>query len=349
MDGARLLSWGPMRSVTITDVARGAGVSMKTVSRVLNAEPHVREEVREKVLRIARELRYRPKVSARSLAGARSYQVGFVLSSVSPYAMHAQLGALGACHEHGFHLVVEPIDLASPELALDMEALGNSLAIDGIILLPPACDSPVVLGALDEAGISYVRIAPATARAQGASIEVDDEGAARIITDHLLALGHRRIGMIQGPPGHAASARRLAGFRKALAAGGLEPDPALLQQGAFLYASGLEAAERLLALPEPPTAIFASNDEMALGVIAKAQSQGMNVPRDLSVAGFDDIASASMIWPGLTTMRQPMADMAAAAAQIIIAGAGKAAPESADVRRRFDCELVIRGSTAPPR
>ena len=338
-----------MSSVTITDVARGAGVSMKTVSRVLNAEPHVREEVREKVLRIARELRYRPKVSARSLAGARSYQVGFVLSSVSPYAMHAQLGALRACHERGFHLVVEPIDLASADLPSDMDALSNSLAIDGIILLPPVCDSPVVLGALDDAGISYVRIAPATARAQGASIEVDDEDAARIVTDHLLDLGHRRIGMIQGPPAHAASARRLAGFRRALGARGLEPDPALLQGGAFLYQSGLEATERLLALPEPPTAIFACNDEMALGVIAKAQSQGLSIPGDLSVAGFDDIASASMIWPGLTTMRQPMADMAAVAAEIIIAGAAKSPPDGPDVRRRFDCELVVRGSTAPPR
>ena len=338
-----------MSSVTITDVARLAGVSMKTVSRVLNAEPHVREAVREKVLRIAGELRYRPKVSARSLAGARSYQVGFVLSSVSPYAIQAQLGALRACHERGFHLVVEPIDLASADLASDMQALTNGLAMDGIILLPPVCDSPVVLDALDGAGIPYVRIAPATARHQGASIEVEDEGAARIITEHLLDLGHRRIGMIKGPPGHAASARRLAGFQKALAARGIEPDPRLLQEGAFLYKSGLEAAERLLTLPEPPTAIFASNDEMALGVIAKAQSQGLSIPRDLSVAGFDDIASASMIWPGLTTMRQPMADMAAAAAEIIISGAGRSARDSPDVPRRFDCELVVRGSTAPPR
>ncbi len=344
-----LLSWGSMASVTITDVARRAGVSMKTVSRVLNAEPHVRQEVREKVLRIARELRYRPKVSARSLAGARSYQVGFVLSYVSPYVLHAQLGALRACREHGFHLVVEQIESASPDLASEMEALANGLAVDGIILLPTVCDNYVVLDALDDAGIPYVRVAPATARERSASIEVDDEGAARIITDHLLDLGHRRIALIQGPPGHIASVRRLEGFRKALAARGLEPDPALLQEGAFFYRSGLEAADRLLALPEPPTAIFATNDEMALGVLAKAQSKGLSIPRDISIAGFDDITSASMVWPGLTTMRQPMADMAAAAAEIIISGAGKTPPEERAEPRRFDCELVVRGSTAPPR
>jgi LacI family transcriptional regulator len=337
-----------MASVTITDVARRAGVSMKTVSRVMNAEPHVREEVRDKVLRIARELRYRPKTAARSLAGSRSYQVGFVLNFISPYAIHAQLGALRACHERGFHLVVEPLDLSSDDLPADMQALVDGLAIDGLILLPPVCDSPVVLDALDAASIPYVRIAPATARAAGANVEVDDEGAARIITDHLLDLGHRRIGMIQGPPNHAASVRRLEGFRAAFRARGLEPEAALIQPGTFVYGSGLEAAERLLALPEPPTAIFASNDEMALAVMAKAQSLGRRIPQDLSVVGFDDIASARMIWPALTTMRQPMADMAAAAAEIIIAGSGKSQAQPVEARR-FDCELVVRESTAPPR
>jgi LacI family transcriptional regulator len=338
-----------MASVTITDVARRAGVSMKTVSRVMNAEPHVREEVREKVLRVARELRYRPKVSARSLAGSRSYQVGFVLSYPSAYFMYAQLGALKACHGRGFHLVVEPIDLASPDLASDMEALTNGLAVDGIILLPPTCDNLVVLDALDLAGIPYVRVAPATARGRGAVIEVDDEGAARTITDHLLDLGHRRIGLVQGPAGHIASVRRLEGFKKALAARGLQPEPDLVQQGAFIYRSGLEAAEKLLSLPEPPTAIFASNDEMALAVMAKAQSRGMVIPRDLSVVGFDDIATAGMVWPGLTTMSQPMAHMGAAAASIIISGAGRTTAESETVPPKFACELMVRGSTAPPR
>ena len=337
-----------MASVTITDVARQAGVSMKTVSRVMNAEPHVRDEVRQTVLRVARELHYRPKAAARSLAGARSYQVGFVLNQVSPYAMHAQLGALRACHQRGFHLVVEPLDLASLDLPSDTEALANSLAVDGMILLPPVCDNQIVLNALDGAAVAYVRIAPATAQERGPCIEVEDEGAARILTDHLLDLGHRRIGFVRGPPGHAASARRLNGFGKALAARGLQADPALIQDGLFHYQSGLDAAERLLELQGPPTAIFASNDEMALGVMAKAQSLGLRIPQDLSVAGFDDIASAGMIWPGLTTMRQPMADMAAAAAEIIISAAGKPAPLAAAPPRRFDCELVVRGSTAPP-
>jgi LacI family transcriptional regulator len=331
-----------MASVTITDVARRAGVSMKTVSRVMNAEPHVREQVRERVIRAARELSYRPKVSARSLAGARSYQLGFLLHQVSPYAMHAELGALRACREAGYHLMVETLDLGSKELASDMDALVNSLSVDGMILLPPVSDNAVVLGAFEAAGVPVVRVAPATQR-HGLQIEVQDEAAARAMTEHLLDLGHRRIAMIQGPVAHAASSRRLAGYKKALAARGIEADPELIQPGRFLFESGQEAAEKLLGLKSPPTAIFAGNDSSALGVMAKAQELGLKIPGDLSVAGFDDIASASMVWPGLTTMRQPMADMGAAAAEAIIALAAKS-----EVQRRppFACELVVRGSTA---
>ena len=337
-----------MASVTITDVARQAGVSMKTVSRVMNAEPHVREQVREKVLRAARELRYRPKVSARSLAGARSYQLGFLLHQVSPYAMHAALGALRACRAAGYHLIVETIDLQALELVSDMDALVNSLSVDGMILLAPVCDNAIVLDALEAAAIPAVRIAPATRRPQTAQIDVQDEAAARTITDHLLDLGHRRIAMVQGPAGHAASRSRLEGFRKALAARGLEAQPELLPQGLFTFESGRDAAVGLLALRSPPTAVFAANDLTALGVMAKAQELGLSIPGDLSVAGFDDIASASMVWPGLTTMRQPMADMAAAAAETVITAAGKD-PARQNVRPPFACELVVRGSTAPPR
>ena len=337
-----------MASVTITDVARRAGVSMKTVSRVMNAEPHVREAVRDKVLGAARELRYRPKVSARSLAGARSYQLGFLLHLVSPYAIYAQLGALRACRAAGYHLVVEAIELAALELTSDMEALVNGLSVDGLILLAPVCDNQIVLKTLDAAAIPHVRISPATVHEHGWSIEPEDAIAARAMTEHLLGLGHRRIALIQGPRNHAASARRLDGFRQALAAQGLRPEPDLVQDGLFTFASGQEAAARLLALPHRPSAIFASNDLMAFGVMAKAHELGLRIPEDLSVAGFDDIATASMVWPPLTTMRQPMADMAAAAAESLIAAAGKGAVEPQGRGRTFACELVIRGSTAPP-
>ena len=337
-----------MASVTITDVARRAGVSMKTVSRVMNAEPHVREEVREKVLSVARELHYRPKVSARSLAGARSYQLGFLLHQVSPYAIYAQLGALRACRAFGYHLVVESIDLAALDLTSDMEALVNGLSIDGLVLLPPVCDNQIVLKSLDAAAIPYVRISPATVHEHSPRIDPEDAAAARAMTEHLLGLGHRRIALIQGPRNHAATARRLEGFGQAMAAQGLRPEPDLVQEGLFTFDSGRDAAASLLAMAHPPTAIFASNDVMAFGVMAKAHELGLRIPEDLSVAGFDDIATAGMVWPPLTTMRQPMADMAAAAAESLITNAGKGAAEPLERARSYACELIVRASTAPP-
>jgi LacI family transcriptional regulator len=338
-----------MTSITITDVARRAGVSMKTVSRVLNREPHVREEVRERVHRAAKELRYRPKVSARSLAGSKSYLVGYLLHQVNPYAANSQLGALTACREAGYHLLVESVDLASPTLKEEMQTLTSAMLVDGMILLPPISESQVVMDVLDEAGVAYVRISPATGNERSFYVEVDDEGAASVMTRHLLELGHRRIAFVGGPAGHAASTRRLAGFRAAMSERGINVRPELIETGQFSFESGDEAAARLLALDEPPTAVFASNDLTALGVMARARALGVVLPDQLSVAGFDDIQAAGMVWPPLTTMRQPMAEMAALAAEAIIARAGKDAAVYEPDHRTLRCELMVRGSTAPPR
>lgn len=334
-------------AATITDVARRAGVSMKTVSRVLNAEPHVRDEVRQKVLSAAEELRYRPNMSARSLAGARSYVIGFLLSVFSPYMVQAQLGALKACRERGYHLLTETVDLAS-DVDLEIDQLSRAVSVDGVILLPPLVDSARLLDALDKAGVPYVRISPASDHGRGLYVEVDDEAAGRVMTEHLLGLGHRRIGFICGADGHGASAKRLKGYRDAMEQAGVPVEPGLIQPGAFTYETGLQAARTLLALEQRPTAVFASNDLMACAVLARAHELGLHLPDDLSVAGFDDIPSASMVWPTLTTMRQPVVDMAAAATELIIGrgGPGAAADEP---RAAFSCELIVRGSTAPPR
>ena len=333
-----------MASATITDVARLAGVSMKTVSRVMNAEAHVREAVRERVLSAARELHYRPRVSARSLAGARSYAIGYLLvRSINPYAGQTQLGALRACREAGYHLVVEIT--GEPEGGFDLETLLASASMDGMLLIPPLCDDTDVLDALDRAGMPYVRIAPATDPGRSPYVDVEDQAAAAQMTAHLVALGHRRIGFVMGPEGHAASRRRLDGFRETLRTHGLPADDALVRPGDFAFDSGAQAAAELLTLSEPPTAIFASNDVMALGVMAKARELGLRLPEDLSIAGFDDIPAADMVWPGLTTVAQPIVQMATEATRTLIALTRRAPTEPA---RRLSCELVIRGSTAPP-
>ena len=338
-----------MSSVTITEVALRAGVSMKTVSRVLNAEPHVREEVRERVLAAAKELRYRPKVSARSLAGARSYVVGYLLGDPSvPYTAQAQLGALAACRRAGYHLLVEAVDLAAPDLAAELEPLFATLSVDGILLTPPYCDNRAILDALDAARVPYARISPGVEPQRSPHVEADDRRAAHDMTDYLIGLGHRDIGFVAGHPEHGATRRRLDGYRQALKQRGLPYREELAAPGDFTFASGYAAAERLLASERRPTAIFASNDDMALGVLAAAQERGLKVPAELSVAGFDDSPTAAMVWPRLTTVRQPIADMARAATEMLIAGAAKGARAEAPVQQLLHCELIVRASTAAP-
>ena len=335
-----------MTSATINDVAREAGVSIKTVSRVLNAEPHVRDELRQKVLKAVQELHYRPNVSARSLAGGRSYVVGYLLAGMNAYQVLAQLGALRACRERSYHLLVESVDLQS-DIGAELEQMAQAVGVDGVLLLPSLCDNAQVLDGLDRLGVPYVRVSPANDQARSPCVEVDDEAAARVMTEHLLGLGHRRIGFVRGREGHSSSARRLAGYREAMRRGGADLDPALIQDGDFTYESGRAAASALLALEAPPTAIFAANDLMACGVLARAQELGLQLPASLSVAGVDDIPEAAMVWPALTTMRQPIADMAAAATAMIIARAGRSKDTPAEPGM-FRCELVVRGSTAPP-
>jgi LacI family transcriptional regulator len=337
---------GLLTSVTITHVAELAGVSMKTVSRVLNGERYVREEVRDRVLAAARELRYRPKVSARSLAGRRSFIICNLLSALSPYGVMTQLGALEACRRRQYHLVVETIDFEAPDPESEIETLLASLPMDGMLLLPPVCDDEVILTALDRQEIPYVRVSPGRDRAGGLTVAVNEAAAARQLTDHLLDLGHERIGFICGVEGHLSSRERLKGFKAALAARGVPFDPALVMPGDFIFESGFTAAERFLATASPPTAVFAGNDLSAFGVMAYAQDQGVRVPEALSVVGFDDMAMTAMWRPPLTTMRQPVAEMADFATETLIALAGGApAPQRSTT---FTCELVVRASTAPP-
>lgn len=333
-----------MASATITDVARQAGVSIKTVSRVLNAEPHVRDELRRKVIEAAHALHYRPNVSARSLAGGRSYVVGYLLVGMSAYHVLAQFGALRACRERGYHLLVESVDLES-DIGAELERMARAVGVEGVLLLPSLCDNAQVLDGLDRLGVPYVRVSPTSDQARSACVEVDDEAAARDMSEYLLSLGHRRIAFVCGKETHSATDRRLKGYRQAVRRAGADLDPALIRTGDFSYEAGRAAASALLAMDEPPTAIFAANDLMACGVLARAHELGLQLPADLSVAGVDDIPEAAMVWPALTTMRQPIGDMAAAATEMIIARAGRSG-EASEPPGAFRCELVVRGSTA---
>ena len=337
------------RRATILDVAREAGVSMKTVSRVVNDEPNVRPETRQAVRDAVSRLQFRPNLSARSLAGAKSFLLGLLFDNPSlAYVSDLQLGAVSRCRESGYHLVVEPIDCGSPgagEMALELAA---RLRVDGLILTPPVCDSVAVLDALESVGAEYVRIAPSSELGRSARVFMDDAAAAQQMTDRLLELGHRRIGLIRGPPDHAATHLRHAGFTAALTAFGLLEDPELVRQGDFSFRSGALCARSLLELPQPPTAIFASNDDMALGGMSAAHRLGISLPEQLSIAGFDDTPVAQIVWPTLTTVRQPIREMGAAAADLLIARRAGLSSEGDASHRLLEFEICLRDSTAPP-
>ncbi|QYE35657.1 LacI family DNA-binding transcriptional regulator [Polymorphobacter sp. PAMC 29334] len=334
------------RIITIKDVALRAGVSPKTVSRVLNDEAHVRPGVRAAVQQVIADLDYRPNAYARSLSSSRSYLLGLLLDDPgSGYAADIQLGALIRCRARGYHLVVEPVDVAADGWLSALGSSLRSLRLDGAMLTPPLCDNQRLLDLLDDIGLPYVRISPSTDIDRSGFVRMDDRAAAYEMTSYLLGLGHRVIGFIKGDPTHSSSAERFDGYCAALAdAGGLFAH-AFVREGDFSFRSGLTLGEDLLGSATLPSAIFSSNDDMALGVLISAIKLGIAVPGMLSVAGFDDAPTARAAWPQLTTIRQPKGEMAAAAVDILVDPRYRSNVHDAAFRRLLDYSLVQRSST----
>ena len=333
---------------TITDVAKKAGVSMKTVSRVLNNEPNVAEKTRAHVKAIASELRYSPNIAARGLASSKSYLIALIYDNPSPnYISHIQSGAIDACREAGYHLVVEPLSLdpnfSRIEKVQVVRTVLDRLPVDGVILTPPLGDSEAILETLAELKIKSVRVSPKSG-GQEFFVGMDDETAAYEMTQHLLQQGHRKIAFIRGHRDHSASSLRHAGYMKAMAEAGVKVPDNLIVQGDFSFESGAAAARALLSLDEftRPTAIFASNDDMAAAVISTASQRGLNVPEQLSVCGFDDTPLARVVWPALTTVRQPIYKMGYQAARQLV----KRSEETGETGQILDFEIMIRDSVA---
>ncbi len=319
---------------------------MKTVSRVFNDAPNVTAQMRERVMAAATALRYQPNVVAQGLVGRRSYLVGLFYENPSPnYVVELQQGALDRLHGERYRLVVLPVEQVSA-VADNILSFVHAAALDGIVLTPPASDHPVILERLSQARFPFVRVAPTLAPECGPRTITDDVAAARLMTDYLISLGHRRIATIKGDPGHPSSGARLLGYRQALAAAGLPVRSDHVEQGRFTFESGLEAARTLLLGPERPTAIFAQNDDMAAGAIMAAHDLGVHVPTDLSIAGFDDSAIARIVWPRLTTIHQPVFEMARAATDMLVAMLEKE-PYAEVSDHPF--ALVPRQSTGPAR
>lgn len=287
-----------------------------TVSRVLSGDANVKAETRERVEVAIKQLGYSPNVAARNLAKAASVHIGLLYNNPSAAYMNELLvGVLEQSSLAGCQIVLEKCGARSERTVIGKLVRDG---VGGVILPPPLSDSKGALDALRAAKIPFIAVATGRPEEEGLSVRINDFDAAAAMTRYLLSLGHRRIGFIVGAPNQTASAQRYAGFAAALHEAGLEVRRDWVKQGSFSYRSGLLAAEQLLTAAERPSAIFASNDDMAAAAIAVAHRLQLDVPADLTIVGFDDTPLATTIWPALTTVRQPVAAMARKAMELLL-------------------------------
>lgn len=338
--------------VTIEEVAASVGVSRQTVSRVLNASPHVKPALRERVHAAIEALGYVPNLSARRMGGGRSYLIlaindrlrtieNWTARRGNDYVDQMLFGGMTACESQGWHLSFELVE-TDPDRS--RRGLANALAAlrpDGVILTPPHCDNADLVALLDERGIPCARIGHSDGK-NTVDVFMDETAAAKLATQHLIALGHSRIAFIAGAPNYGSSALRIAGCRAALTEAGLTN--AIVCDGNFHFETAERVITSLLAGPERPTAVIADNDEMAFAAMHVASGCGLRVPDDLAVICFEDTPGVRFAIPPLTAIRQPIAAMIAQACLSLIAIVeGKAGP----VRHEIPFELVCRASTGP--
>jgi LacI family transcriptional regulator len=337
---------------TIKDVAKRAKVSLKTVSRVINNEPSVLPRTRDKVLRAVEQLDYQPDLSARSLRSAQSFALGVVYDNPNAYyVISVQNGVLSVCRDTGFGLQIHPCNSASPDLANELVDLVRRSRLAGLVLAPPMSERMELIRFLAANQIKLVRILSAAEDPHDGfpCVYVDDRDAAYDITEHLIQLGHQRIGFLWGGKSHRSSPERFKGYESALKDYGIALNNRLIVHGDYSFDDGFRGARKLLALRERPTAIFGSNDEIAAGVLAAAKSSGLEVPYDLSIAGFEDSPFSKQSWPALTTAKQATEEIARQATLRLIAELKRDPSAAAIENKGFSPELVIRGSTAPAR
>lgn len=345
MRSARRSAKGP----TVADVARLAGVSAMTVSRVINSGGsnggNVLPETRERVDAAIAETGYVPNPAARSLASGRQRRIALLHANPSAaYLSEFLVGSLAEASSCDAQLLVEHCTEGEPNAALVARLRSHNIV--GVLLPPPLADDTALLAALNAEGFVMAQVATGLPASFAQAVSIDDECAAMDITQRFIAAGHRRIGFIAGNTNQTASALRRAGYERALAEAGIAIDSDLIVQGDFTYRSGLVAAARLLELKQRPTAIFASNDDMAAATVTAAHRTGLDVPRQLSICGFDDTAIATTVWPELTTVRQPIADMARRATRLLVEAIDAGDEKTTPRHERLEFEFIERGSTA---
>lgn len=329
---------------TIRDIAGKAGVSVKTVSRIINNEPMVGSETRTRVLAVMQDLEYVPNIMAQRLARGRSMVIGLLIhNSTWAYLSDVLEASLEVARQRGYGIMTRLVDVNKPADHEELLRMVAQQRAEGFLFTPPCDNLPELLESLQKRNVPFVRLTPHDRRLPQPQVSANDYQGARDMTEHLLSLGHRRVGFIMGNPDHQASHDRLAGFRDTLLAHDLTLDPALVRQGDWQFNSGVVGGRELLEMDPRPTAIFASNDDMAAGVLSTAHRMKISVPEALSVAGFDDVPLAEQVWPPLTTVRQPIHQIAKLATSLLIdLLEGKTLSA---LHHELPTELVLREST----
>jgi LacI family transcriptional regulator len=334
---------------TINDVARLAGVSKKTVSRVINRSPLLNGDTRAKVEAVIADLGYVPNVQARALALRRNFLLGLIHDNPNAQmVMNVQAGILEAIRDTEFELIVRPIDRGSSTMLADVRNFLERQRLYGVLILPPVSENEMLADLCRELDIRYVRMGSTALDTPEHTVASNDCDVVTEAVNHLISLGHRRIGLIAGPHGFRSARERRKGFESALSAAGIKLPRSLIADGNYTFESGQAAADRLLDLSPRPTAIFASNDEMAAAAMHAARRRGMEIPKDLSIIGFDDTAIASHIWPPMTTVHWPIVSMGRSAALKLLTDffGDELAVEEPSL---FPSTLIHRASVAPPR
>ncbi|CAN5261898.1 LacI family DNA-binding transcriptional regulator [soil metagenome] len=334
------------RRPTINDIARLANVSKKTVSRVINESPFVKEETRAKVNAVIAEHGYAPDPQARGLAFRRSFLIGLIYDNPNPaYVVNMQLGLLDGMRGSGFELVVHPSNRASPTFLKDVRDFIERQKLYGVVVTPSLSEDARLADLLAEIGCEYIRIASVSLDAADHMIVTQDRQGGVEAGRHLAGLGHKEVAFIGGPPTFRSSHERRAGFEAGIAEHGVSLAPKFAVEGAYTFESGISCGKALLAMSPRPTAIFCGNDEMAAGVLHAARDAGLKVPNDLSVVGFDDFQIAARVLPTLTTVHTPTREFGQLAAlKLINLGAGEdAAPRLSPPVPG----LVVRESSGP--
>jgi LacI family transcriptional regulator len=333
-------------AVTMHTVAAHAGVSPMSVSNVINGRK-VRPATREAVLRSIEALNYKPNAAARALASASMMRIGLVYSSPDSAFVSALLvGALDAATRCGAQLLIRRSAGTLPAISETIMALIEADGVNALLLPAPYCEAVSGTEVLGEIGdIPLIGLCAGSELPDVMSVRIDDFAAAYDMTTHLIGLGHRRIAFIRAAAHHRVSQTRYAGYARALQDAGITPDETLVADGDLTFDMGILASEALLGLPEPPTAIFASNDDTAAAVISVAHRRGVQVPEQLSVAGFDDSPTSTRLWPQLTTIRQPIVEMANTAIEILAHRFAEGG-DGGEHTVYAPYEIVTRGSTA---